>query len=172
MNLTIIGKIYNIDNTNPDNPVITELAGYHVNTTQKLQGLDEYLVSPTIPHRVFAGMKTYFYTFESENQCKQLLNWDNTEKQYNPVFEPELPPVPHQVTRRQALTVVSLGGYLPQIESALAAIEDATQKTVAEIFWKESLHFERNNPLLNQLAEGIGMSQDDLDNLFRQAVSL
>lgn len=172
MNLDTIGKLYDIDNTDPENPIVTELTGWHVNTTQKLSGLDEYLVTPTTPRRVFAGMTTYCYTFTSENQAKTLLSWNNTDKQFNPEWEPELPPVPHQVTRRQALTVVSLGGYLPQIEAALAAIEDPTQKTVAEIFWKESLHFERDNPVLNQLAGAIGMTQDDLDNLFRQAVSL
>jgi hypothetical protein len=80
--------------------------------------------------------------------------------------------VPSKVTRRQAIAALTLGGYLSQIETALNAIEDATQKTVAEIFWKESLHFERNNPLLNQLASAIGMTQSDLDELFRQAVSL
>lgn len=173
MNIDIIGKIYNTVTDEQGEVISTsELEGWHVNTTQKLAGLDSYLVTPTTPRRVFAGMNTYCYTFPSESQAKTLLKWNNTEKQYNPVFEPELPPVPSQVTRRQAITVLSLGGYLPQIESALDAIEDATQKTVAEIFWKESLHFERNNPLLNQLAEAIGMTQDDLDNLFRQAVSL
>jgi hypothetical protein len=100
------------------------------------------------------------------------LNWDNTEKTFNPVWETEPPPIPAQVTRRQALTVLSLGGYLPQIEAALDAIEDAQTKTVANIFWKESLYFERDNPLLNQLAEAIGMTQEDLDNLFRQAATL
>jgi hypothetical protein len=172
MNLDIIGKMYDISG-DAENPLVTELQGWHVNTTAKLQDLDAYLVTPTTPRRVFAGgIPTYCYTFASELECKQLLNWDATEKTYNPIFVPELPPVPPQVTRRQALTVLSLGGYLPQIEAALDAIEDAQAKTVAEIFWKESLHFERDNPLLNQLAEGIGMSQEDLDNLFRQAITL
>lgn len=80
--------------------------------------------------------------------------------------------VPSRVTRRQAIAALTLSGYINNVLSALDAIEDAQTKTVADIFWNESLHFERYNPLLNQLAEAVGMAQEDLDNLFKQAIAL
>jgi hypothetical protein len=162
MALDIIGNLYDITGE-----IATELAGWHVNSTCKLVGLDIYLVEPATPRRVMAGVKTYFYTFASEEEANSALNYDG--ENYNPVFEPKPLPVPSMVTRRQAITVLTLGGYITQIESALSAIPGADQKTVAEIFWKESLHFERDNALLNQLAESIGITQDGLDELFRQS---
>lgn len=80
--------------------------------------------------------------------------------------------VPSKVTRRQALTALSAAGHLQNIELALENIPDSEVKKVALIYWKESLHFERNNPLLNQLATSIGLSQLDLDDLFINASSI
>ena len=73
MALDIIGKIYDIDNTDPENPTVTELAGWHVNSSEPIAGLDDYIVMPTIPRRVFAGVKTYCYRFDSEEQANTLL---------------------------------------------------------------------------------------------------
>ena len=73
MSLYIAGPLYDIDNTDPENPVVTELSGWHVNSTQKLEGLDDYLVTPTVPKVVFSGVDTWFYRFESEQQAVELL---------------------------------------------------------------------------------------------------
>lgn len=168
MALDIIGKLYDITGDH-ENPTVTELEGWHVNSTRPVAGLASYLVEPTPPRQVFAGVKTHCYMFSSESEAKELLGF--SDGQYNPNYEPEPLPVPQQVTRRQAITVLSLGGYLPQIEAALNAIEDATQKTIAEIFWKESQQFERYNPTLIALAHAIGLTDEQLDNLFRQAAN-
>lgn len=51
----IIGTLYNVDNTDPENTVVTELDGWHVNTrgpiTLELEAFD---VTPTTPRRVWA----------------------------------------------------------------------------------------------------------------------
>lgn len=51
----IIGKLFDIDNTDPENPVVTALEGWHVNTrglvTLELQA---FSVIPTVPRRVWA----------------------------------------------------------------------------------------------------------------------
>lgn len=73
--LDIIGKIYNIDATDQDNPVATELDGWHVNSSEPLPDLDQYRVYPVTPRRVFMGTDTvYCYQFESESQANELLN--------------------------------------------------------------------------------------------------
>lgn len=170
MSLHIIGTIYDIDSTDPDNQTATPVDGWHVNSTEPLEGLDDYLVTPTVPRVVFAGVDTWFYSFESEMQAKELLNFDG--ENYNPTFKPKPEPVPQQVTRRQALTVIKQMGLVPQIEAALDAITDTNQKIAAETYWQESLHFERDNELLISLAEGIGLTSEPLDNLFIQAGKL
>ena len=73
MSLYIAGILHDIDNTDPENPVVTELSGWHVNSTEKLAGMDDYLVTPAVPKVVFSGVETWFYRFESEQQAVELL---------------------------------------------------------------------------------------------------
>ena len=172
MSLYIAGILHDIDNTDPENPVITELDGFFVNSTEKLAGLDDYLVTPAVPKVVFSGVQTYHYRFDSEQEAKTLLNYDAEEGTYNPEFEPALQPVPAEVTRRQALTVIKMAGLKGTIDTAIESITDDTQRVAAETYWQESLHFDRDNPLLNSLAEAVGITQEQLDNMFREAITL
>lgn len=81
-------------------------------------------------------------------------------------------PVPASVTRRQARQALLLAGLLDLVEPAIAAIPDATQRRLAEIEWQDSQVFERDRPILIQLATQIGLDSTDLDELFRTAVEL
>jgi len=73
MHFDVIGTLYDTDMSDPENPISTPLAGFHLNTTAPIEGADEYLVEPTIPRRVFAGVKTYFYCFKSESQMSEVV---------------------------------------------------------------------------------------------------
>lgn len=88
----------------------------------------------------------------------------------------EKPLVPDYVTRRQfKLVLLQLGklnDVLNFIENTLPGLVSASEYSVIKIFWEESLHFERNNVYLNQLAPALGLSQEDLDNLFILASTL
>lgn len=51
----IIGVIYNVDNTDPENPIVTPYDGWHVNTRGPVhETLKQYAVIPTNPRRVWA----------------------------------------------------------------------------------------------------------------------
>jgi hypothetical protein len=51
----IIGVIYNVDNTDPENPVVTPMDGWHVNTRGPMTlELEAFSVIPTHPRRVWA----------------------------------------------------------------------------------------------------------------------
>jgi hypothetical protein len=51
----IIGVIYNVDNTDPENPVVTPMDGWHVNTRGPMpEALAPFAVVPTQPRRVWA----------------------------------------------------------------------------------------------------------------------
>ncbi|WP_298235921.1 hypothetical protein [uncultured Azohydromonas sp.] len=50
-----------------------QLAGWHINSTAPLPGLGLYEVTPKAPQRVFAGVQTHFYRFESREQAEELL---------------------------------------------------------------------------------------------------
>ena len=71
MNYQILGTLTANDGVYDEETgeVITEptiLEGYHVNTTEAIEGADDYRVSPTVPRVVYAGVETFFYCFPDE----------------------------------------------------------------------------------------------------------
>ena len=89
MNYDIIGTLYDVDMTDPENPISTELTGFHVNTDQPLSGAEDYVVAPTTPRRVFAGIETHFYAFPDEDTFAE--------------FAPELYPVEPEVIEDETI---------------------------------------------------------------------
>ena len=83
---------------------------------------------------------------------------------------PPLPPlpikyVPEKVTRFQAKAVLQTMGLLTTAQSLVDNSEDPLVKLV----WQEALHFERNSPVLNSLAQAMGLSEEQIDDLFIEA---
>lgn len=66
MNIDIIGTINNTDNTDPDNPIATQLPGFHVNSTEPIPEWEQYRVNPKSPRQVFWGVEPVCYSFPSE----------------------------------------------------------------------------------------------------------
>lgn len=53
--IDVIGVIYNVDSTDPENPVATPLEGWHVNVRGPMMAaLQEYAVEVNTPFRVWA----------------------------------------------------------------------------------------------------------------------
>lgn len=82
------------------------------------------------------------------------------------------PPVPPEVTRRQAKQALLLAGILGAVQGAIDAIPDATQRSLAQIEWDDSQAFERNRPILITLAGALGLTSGQLDELFITAAGL
>lgn len=89
-----------------------------------------------------------------------------------PPASPPRPAVPQEVTRRQARQALLLAGLLDDVEPALAAITNPTERRMAQIEWEDSQVFERNRPVLVQLAGALGLDDAQLDQLFIDAAGL
>lgn len=81
-------------------------------------------------------------------------------------------PVPREVTRRQAKQALLLAGLLDDVQPAIDAIPEATQRGLIQIEWDDSQVFERDRPALIALATALGLDSDDLDDMFRTASAL
>jgi hypothetical protein len=90
--------------------------------------------------------------------------------------EPEVTPapiiVPTTITRRQARQKLLLIGLLDDVEPAINAIPDATQRALAMIEWQDSQAFERHRPLVISIGAALGLDSVDLDTLFIEASAL
>ena len=75
--------------------------------------------------------------------------------------------VPSSVTPRQVRLLLLQQGLLEQVEAIIAAQDEATKIT-----WQYASVFERDNPLLNDLAQTLVLSPAQLDEFFIAAAAL
>lgn len=80
--------------------------------------------------------------------------------------------VPASVTRRQAKQALAINGLLANVQLAIDAIPDATQKAMMQIEWYDSQAFERHRPSLIAICTALGLSSDGIDDLFLLAETL
>ena len=83
--------------------------------------------------------------------------------------QPTAQPVPQQVTNAQGTAVLIQMGLWPQVLAYVAAIEDPAQKALAEVALNKTTHWQRNSPFLNQAADALGLTPEQMDDLFRNA---
>jgi hypothetical protein len=97
------------------------------------------------------------------------LHWDGQTVTRVFTSEPAPPPsVPEIVSRFQARAALMLAGKLADAEAAVAASGDP----LIALAWAEAVEWKRSSPALNGLAEAIGMTQADVDDLFRTAATI
>jgi hypothetical protein len=80
--------------------------------------------------------------------------------------------VPFSVTMRQARLALLNLGVLDNVETAIASIADPVIKKAAQITWEFSSEVQRNNGLVTQLAPALGLTSEQIDNLFITAANL
>jgi hypothetical protein len=84
---------------------------------------------------------------------------------------PSPPPVPETVSPRQARLALLGIGMLDEVEQALASIPGAQGKA-AQIDWEYATEVQRKSPLIATLGPALGLTSQQIDDLFRAAVAL
>lgn len=80
--------------------------------------------------------------------------------------------VPPTVSRRQLRLALAFAQFdLSQIDQQINQLPEPN-RTFALIAWNDAVVFERNDALLNQLAAQLGLTEDNLDDLFINAGKL
>lgn len=74
-----------------------------------------------------------------------------------------------QVTRAQGKAALIRAGLWQGVLDYVASIEDATEKAVAEVALHDTSHYQRTSPFLNDAAHALGLTDEQLDDLFIQA---
>lgn len=76
---------------------------------------------------------------------------------------PDVVVVPQKVTRFQALAALHRFGLLEQVETMMA---QGSTDTLTKLAWQNALEFKRTSPMVLNLAQAIGLSDTQLDELF------
>lgn len=85
--------------------------------------------------------------------------------------DPVVPVVPEVVTMRQARLALLQSGMLTQVNTSVANMPGAAGDA-ARIEWEFSSTVERNRPLVQSLIGAPGLTESQLDDLFRLAATL
>jgi hypothetical protein len=81
------------------------------------------------------------------------------------------PPIPQQVTMRQARLALLGAGKLSLVDAAIDSLE-SPEKEAARIEWDYSSTVERSRPLVVMLGQALGLDEEALDQLFITAAGL
>lgn len=84
---------------------------------------------------------------------------------YRLVPEPEPITLVQSVTRFQAKAALLNAGLLEQVETAVADSEDP----IVKLAWTEAHTFERDSPAIAAITEGLGMTPQEVNELFSAA---
>ena len=79
--------------------------------------------------------------------------------------------IPQEVTMRQARLALLENGLLANVQPAINSLPEP-DKTKAQIEWEYSNALQRSNPFVDVLGAALGLSSQDLDDLFIQASAL
>ena len=100
--------------------------------------------------------------------------WNGTTCVQNPSYETPPPTpvqIPQEVTMRQARLALLENGLLVNVQPAINSLPEP-DKTKAQIEWEYSNALQRGNPFVDVLGAALGLSSQDLDDLFIQASAL
>lgn len=114
---------------------------------------------------------------ELVNQCngdkRQILNaLAQFNKNYVWAVTYETPPVPALTRRQFRLALATNGHSLADIETLIAQIEDDMQRQIIQIEWQDATTFIRTSPNLLFMANLMGLSTEQVDTLWSQALTL
>lgn len=117
---------------------------------------------------------------DMDNRHRRMLaDWEAGGNTIAP-YEPPPSPTPEEnratmppLTARQLRLGLIGGGFsLSDVEATIDGIPDAQQKAVAEIEWQYAVQFERMHPLIEQVGASLGMTPEQIDALWEQALGL
>lgn len=86
---------------------------------------------------------------------------------FEPYSEPPPPPVvvPGSISARQARLALLRINKLDAVEPAIESMP-SPDKEQAQIEWEYATEIERNHPFVKKLAAGLGLTDDQIDQLF------
>lgn len=80
--------------------------------------------------------------------------------------------VPQQITRAQGKAALISAGLWAGVLEYVTALPDETQRALADVALNDTLTWQRSSLFLNSAAEQLGLSQQDLDELFIAAAKI
>lgn len=118
----------------------------------------------------FDGITELLSGITDKQQILSALSQFNSEYVWAVTYE--TPPTPALTRRQFRLALVTNGYKLADIEALIAQIEDDMQRQIIQIEWQDATTFIRTSPNLLFMANLMGLSTEQVDTLWSQALTL
>lgn len=103
---------------------------------------------------------------------QMIAEWEDEGNTISPYVAPELPEVFAPITKRQLrLTLVRNGISLATVDAAIASMPEGIEKQEAQIEWDDASTFNRIHPTLLLIASALGLTEAQVDAMWREAVA-
>lgn len=150
------------------NRVLDKANGHTVEITDEQATAALALIEARQPAILFDGRIT---NPQLERAAGSIMRWNEEAGAWS--ITPYVLPVPKSITAWQAKAALSVtphpqaGTMLVAAEAALNAMPDGPEKIVVLSAWNNNANFERTSPTILSFGVALGMTSDDLDDLFR-----
>lgn len=117
----------------------------------------------------FDGITELLSSLTDKQQILNALSQFNSEYVWAVTYE--TPPTPALTRRQFRLALVTNGYSFAEIETLIEQIPDEVQKQIIKIEWQDAAVFERNNSNLLTMSALMGLSAEQVDALWAQALT-
>ena len=108
----------------------------------------------------------------NDNQKLVEIIFDEVNNNFTYKIEEKPIEIPNTISQRQLRTQLALNGFdLSDVQAIIDSLPDPN-KTIAQIAWDYSLTFVRNDALLNSIADILGITESELNDIFINASKL
>lgn len=122
------------------------------------------------------GVFTVVYESEPVLEGKQIshyeYSWRDGKAHGTAVFVDVPKVVPQTISRAQGKAALLSFGYLDDVESYIETMPEGKDKRLALLAFNETNEWQRESPFLQQMASVVGLTQDELDDLFTFAATI
>lgn len=105
-------------------------------------------------------LNTHISNYEAE---KELWNLENCSKYKKDI--------PQEVPLWAFRSILTIMGIAPQVDVLINSLPEP-QKTVASVQWQYGNFIERNHPLIDSLGTNLGLTKEQINNVFIEAFKL
>lgn len=118
----------------------------------------------------FEGIQELLQGLTDKQQILNALSQFNPDYVWAVTYESPALPI---LTRRQFMRTLVLNQFdLDDIEAKIRTIEDAQERQLVLIDWHDATEFERNNQTMIMIIDLLGLTNDQVDALWAQALTL
>jgi hypothetical protein len=148
---------------NSNNQIIRELNLYSAPPTNKFGPDKETRIIPIIVlEQPEFNSETEYVTYD-----QKVVYLDRVEQ----TWKIEQNPIPSEVPLWAFRSILTIMGIAPQVDALINSLPEP-QKTVASVQWQYGNFIERNHPLIDSLGTNLGLTKEQIDNVFVEASKL